>query len=198
MTKIEQAKAFAHKWHDFIGQKRKYAPFPPYWVHTDEVAELIAAHGGSEDQIQAAHGHDLLEDVLPVLEAKFPDMVAVFHAEYVEVFSPAARQMIVELTDVYTKAAYPDLNRKARHAKEYERLAGISVEAKDIKKCDLISNTRSIVAEDKDFAQVYIREKLELLPLISDGNGELLQQITSQTIAACAELGIQIPMFGSR
>ena len=65
MNLIEKAKQFAHEAHDSIGQKRKYSG-EPYWVHTDAVAEKVAAIGGTEVMVAAAHLHDVLEDVTPL------------------------------------------------------------------------------------------------------------------------------------
>jgi len=198
MTELyNNATEFAHYWHDFIGQKRKYSGLP-YWVHTDEVRGII--HGLTiepadlkQDMEDASDGHDLLEDVLPILELKFPDMVEVFHRDYVRLFSPRARQMIVGLTDVFTSEAYPDVNRNERKLRERERVGAETPEVKTIKLADLISNTRSIVAEDPDFARVYLKEKFSMLPLLADGSPLLLQEASMQTIAGFNKLGMAIP-----
>jgi len=185
MNQIKLAKKFAHAAHDSIKQKRKYSG-EPYWIHTDAVADIVASVGGTEDMIVAAHLHDILEDVTPKCPGYSEGQIKVQFGEHV-------LQLVKELTDKYTKVKYPALNRAARHELENERLANISVEAKTIKLADLINNTASIVSEDKDFAQVYIREKLALLPLLAGGNSELLNRASLQTIASCAALGINIP-----
>ena len=187
MTKIEQTQLFAHIAHDSVKQVRKYTG-EPYWVHTDEVARIVAEDGGDEDMVCAAHLHDVIEDVFPIA----PTFDIMLIAKY---FGNDVARLVTELTDVYTKVAWPDLNREKRHNLERERLSRISAAAKTIKLADLLSNTKSIVAEDKDFAQVYIREKIALLPYLSEGSSRLLQQTTSQTIAACLDLGIDMPMF---
>lgn len=187
MNLIEKAQKFAHEAHDSIGQKRKYSG-EPYWVHTDDVAAQVAAVGGSLNMIVAAHLHDVLEDVTPLNPEYDGELIA-------EEFGAEVLALVIELTDVYTKSAYPQLNRAARHALERERIAKISPEAKTIKLADLINNTRSIVASDKDFASVYLREKLELLPYLSEGHGALLNQAAVQTVAGCAAVGIDIPML---
>jgi hypothetical protein len=58
-------------------------------------------------------------------------------------------------------------------AAEAARLGTISSEAQTVKLADLISNTRSIVAEDPGFARVYLREKLRVLDVMKAGDATL-------------------------
>ena len=185
MNKIETAKAFAHEAHDRIKQKRKYTG-EPYWVHTDAVAELVSTVTSDEEVIMAAHLHDVLEDVTPLYPGYSEGQIRVQFGERV-------LQLVKELTDVYIKENYPKVNRKDRKRLERERIDKVSPEAKTIKLADLIHNTESIVAYDKDFAKVYLREKLNLLPYLADGDPRLLQRASMQAVAACAAVGIEIP-----
>lgn len=196
MTLTEHAKDFSHRAHDAINQKRKYSG-APYWVHTDAVAQTVTDIGGTPEMIAAAHLHDYREDVVTKLqeENRLSELVA-FEFEYM-VFPQVVRDMVNDLTDVYVKSAYPDKNRRERHDLENERLSKISVDAKTIKLADLIDNTKSIVAEDTDFAKVYLKEKFAVLPLLSDGNPKLLQQASMQTIAGFSSLGLTIPMVSA-
>lgn len=188
MTKIEKAQEFAHEAHDRIKQVRKYSG-EPYWVHTDAVAAIVAAVTGStEDMVVAAHLHDLLEDVTP----KNPDYS---EARIAELFGKPVLLMVKELTDVFTKEAYPQWNRAKRHTMENERLGTISTQSKTIKLADLIHNTSSIVANDAGFAKVYLKEKLALLGMLSDGDPGLLERASMQTVAGFAMLGIPLPVF---
>ena len=189
--RIEKAKQFAHEAHDSIGQKRKYSG-EPYWVHTDAVAALVAENGGTEDMVVAAHLHDVVEDVTP------KDTTGLYNYHNIAIqFGRNVAEMVLDLSDTFTKEAYPKLNRAARHKLENERLEKIRVESKIIKICDLISNTESIVEHDKDFARVYLREKFETLPYLSDGNPALLQRASMQTLAGFASLGLTIPYVGA-
>ena len=189
MTRIEQAQEYAHKAHDSIGQKRKYTG-EPYWVHTDAVAALVAAHGGTEDMVIAAHLHDVLEDVWPINKG-YPYSAQ----EIMTLFCDAVMDMVIGLTDVYTHERYPKMKRNERKQKERERIAIEPPFTKTIKLADLINNTESIVAHDPDFAKVYLREKLALLPVLSDGNSELLQRASMQTIEAMQKLHLTIPVI---
>jgi (p)ppGpp synthase/HD superfamily hydrolase len=184
---IQKAIDFGRAAHDSIGQKRKYNG-DPYWTHTERVAETVASVGGTEDMIVAALLHDVLEDVFP-------------HKPYYSAnnilftFGESVLNLVVALTDVYTKEAYPKLNRKARHELENQRLANISVEAKTIKLADLIDNTNSIVSEDPDFARVYLREKEVLLHHLAEGHPALLERAVKQTWDGKAKLGLHNPIL---
>lgn len=186
MTRIQQAQQLAHEAHDSINQKRKYSG-QPYWVHTDEVASVVASTPGTTENMGcAAHLHDVLEDVFP-LNPKY-------HAGLIrDMFGDDVLLFVMGLTDVYTKVAYPKLNRAARHAKENERLGKVCPYVKTIKLADLICNTRDIVSQDPDFGRVYLREKLALLPYLADGSPVLLQQASQQVIEGFKTLGMDLP-----
>lgn len=166
---ITAAQSFAHQAHDSSQQKRKYSD-EPYWVHTDAVAELVSQtpHVTTE-QIIAAHLHDVLEDVAPVNDA-------FSYGRLLEQFGPVVAQHVLDLTDLYTKEAYPTWNRAKRKAKEAERLALISPGSKTIKLADIVHNGQSITAHDPKFAKVFLREKALLLPSLQDGDPELFHQ----------------------
>lgn len=189
MNRIEAAQAFAHAAHDSVGQKRKYTG-EPYWVHTDEVAQIVASVGGTEDMIVAAHLHDVLEDVTPINpEYSFQRIL--------KEFGQNAASMVVDLTDEFIKEKYPKMNRAKRKQRERERIEKTQFDSQTIKLADLLSNTRSIVAHDPDFARVYLREKLALLGCLTNGSPILLQQATDLTLENFAKLGMTIPMVSS-
>lgn len=195
MTKIERAQQFAHAAHDSVKQVRKYSG-EPYWVHTDEVAAIVTeickpqnvtknqttsiyTYGEAEDMVCAAHLHDYLEDVNP-------NGAAIIAKE----FGDHVMDMVIGLTDRYTKERYPKMSRKERKANEAKRFDIESPMVKTIKLADLISNTRSIVAYDPDFAKTYLREKMALLPYLADGSPVLLQRANDIALAGFASLGM--------
>ena len=196
MTLIETSQKLAHDAHDSIGQKRKYTG-EPYWQHTDAVAALVASVEGTPEMIAAAHLHDYLEDVLPQLLSEERYLEVIQFQDRYNVLPIAIRNMVKELTDEYVKELYPNLNRAQRKEKERARLATISDDGKSIKLADLINNTSDIVANDPEFAKTYLKEKLALLPYLSEGNAALLQQASVQVIAGCIALGIPIPTLGA-
>ncbi len=176
MTLIERAKDFAHRAHDSISHKRKYGDNPPYWVHTDEVADIVAEHGGTARQIAAAHLHDVLEDVDDPSEENHPfGFLAIDEA-----FGHEIAMLVFHLTDIFTSEHFPKLNRERRKGLERARLQFIPNEAMDIKLADMISNTRDIIAMDKNFAKVYVKEMIELLPNLRKGKKGLYDRAKKQ------------------
>lgn len=147
MDRIEQATEFATKAH--TGQKRKYTG-DDYIVHPIAVAKLVAEKGGNEDQIVAALLHDTVEDT------------DVTYMDVYDAFGHEVAALVLQLTDVFTHEAYPELNRAIRKGMEADRLAEVSDEAKLIKLCDMINNTSTIVEHDPKFAEVYLVEKAHL------------------------------------
>lgn len=165
MTIDEQIQFFRAA-HDSIGQRRKYSGLP-YWVHTEEVLEIVQSfdYYGTIYSVGAL-GHDTLEDVAPEnSDYSFDKLVEKFGLKHAKV--------ILELTDVFTKEAYPALNRAARKRSEAFRLATISEEAIVIKLSDLISNSQDIAENDKGFAKTYLKEKEFILSAIAEQRPEI-------------------------
>lgn len=186
MDKIEQAKQMAHEAHDSIGQKRKYTG-EPYWVHTDEVASIVQADKGDEDMIIAAHLHDIIEDVFPINPHYDLYLIA-------STFGDDVTRIVSELTDEYTRENYPHMKRAQRKDMERRRIATISLAAKTVKLADLISNTKSIVLHDPDFAKTYLKEKSELLEVLKDGSPVLWAHADEQTAKSFITLGLTRPL----
>lgn len=153
----DRAARFAAGAHARVGQRRKYTG-EPYIVHPKEVAALVATVSEDQEMIAAAWLHDTVEDTDVELEDIFRE------------FGAGVAELVSDLTDVSRKE---DGNRKVR--KEIDRLhtARASKRAKTIKLADLISNTRSIVARDENFARVYLAEKKRLLEVLKEGSAVL-------------------------
>ena len=165
---IEAAQRFAHDAHDSIGQRRKYSG-QPYWVHTDEVARIVASVTTDAHIISAAHLHDVLEDVTP--------SNGKFGASHIhDIFGSRVSDMVIDLTDVFVKENYPHLNRATRKELERTRMGKISNDSKTVKLADLISNSKDITGSDKDFSRVYLREKALLLPFLVGGDKTLFSE----------------------
>jgi len=79
------------------------------------------------------------------------------------------------LTDYYTKEAYPNLNRKKRKELEALRMQNISPLAQNIKCCDIIDNTESILQYDDKFSKVYIPEKIAMLKSFKHAQSDLVE-----------------------
>jgi (p)ppGpp synthase/HD superfamily hydrolase len=149
MNMYEKARIFAIEAHSSIGQVGKFDG-APYHTHVLRVAELVSSRTKDQEVLAAACLHDVLEDVEP----KNPDFA---RGRILEEFGPRVLDLVVELTDVYTKENHPDKNRKTRKELEARRLAEVSEEAKLIKRADLHDNNRSILGTS--FEKTWLEEK---------------------------------------
>lgn len=169
-TILEQIKVFADQSHG--EQQRKYAP-DKYIVHPVRVMETCRNYLPSLPVLAAALLHDVLEDTAVTKQH--------LHDFLVSIMSPKeARQtlqLVIELTDVYTKSAYPRLNRRQRKAKERKRMEKISPGAQTIKYADIMDNVKEISSHDVDFALVYIRENKMILEKIDKGDPQLYREV---------------------
>lgn len=146
--RITKARRFAAAAH--AGQVRKYTG-EPYIVHPAAVARLVEKRGGTENQIIAALLHDTVEDT----DVTINDIRRHFgHEVYI---------MVNWLTDEYTKEKYPQWNRAKRKAAEARRIGRAPREVQEVKLCDLMDNTKTIVEHDPGFATVYLPEKAMVL-----------------------------------
>lgn len=174
---LQQIRAFADRAHG--DQMRKYTP-ERYIVHPVQVMEICAAYTDDITVLGAALLHDVLEDT-PVKEQELMDFLSgVLPPEQAR----HTLQLTIELTDQYTKAAYPHLNRRARKEKEHERSARTSADAQTIKYADIISNSIDIARHDKDFGPKFLREVKSLLKKMVKGNKELHQRAV-ETVEEC-------------
>lgn len=155
---VEKARIFATAAHYAVGQVRKYTG-EPYINHPAEVVGILVDAGVNQrEMLAAAWLHDVVEDTgvsLEVIRAEFGACVAT---------------LVEGLTDVSNPE---DGNRKARKAIDCKHTAMQSPACKTIKLADLISNTRSIVERDHDFARVYLAEKRLLLEVLRAGDSQL-------------------------
>lgn len=152
MNMVDRAVVFAANAH--AGQRRKYSN-EPYLAHCIEVMILVHDHGGSDQMQAAALLHDTVEDC-----DTMPEDIA-------DQFDGYVAEMVLSLSDLETG------NRATRKRLSCERLAAASAEVQTIKLADLISNSRSIIDRDPDFAKVYLREKVALLRVLDKGDPRL-------------------------
>lgn len=155
------SRIFGREGHDSINQVRKYTG-EPYWFHTESVAELMAMYGMRPQVVSAALLHDIYEDVVPTKPEYAVRIMNIVGREVVS--------LVTHMTDVFTKKAYPELNRAQRKVKEAERLVSIPIEAKVIKLGDLYDNGKSIARMDLDFAKTYLEEKRAIVRLFAEVN----------------------------
>jgi len=157
---VEKARIFATAAHAAVGQRRKYTD-EPYIVHPIEVAKMVEEVGGTPEMIAAAFLHDVVEDTGITIETILAE------------FGSDVADLVAWLTDV---SKPEDGNRAVRKAIDRAHLAQSPAEAMTIKIADLISNTRSILKHDKNFARIYLEEKRLLLEVLDKGDARLMAE----------------------
>ena len=158
MTLVEHARMFAHGAHFAVGQLRKYTN-ESYVVHPFEVAQIVATVPHTEEMLAAAWLHDVVEDTGVTL-----DQVHLL-------FGANVAELVFWLTD----ASKPeDGNRAARKAVDRAHIAEAPAAAQTVKCGDLLSNIKSIVKHDPEFAKVYLEEKRLLLEVMTKAHPALL------------------------
>ena len=146
-------------------QKRKYDG-EPYYTHLFDVA----AHADLYMPLGFECGlcHDLLEDTdiksAGLLKMHLKDL------GYNDEESKYIADRTFDVTDLYTKESFPELNREARKQLEAKRLWDIFPDSQTLKYCDMIDNTISIKDRDPDFWKTYREEKLLTLQGMDKGN----------------------------
>jgi guanosine-3',5'-bis(diphosphate) 3'-pyrophosphohydrolase len=176
---LEKIRDFADKAHG--NQQRKYTP-ERYIVHPVRVMEMCRSYTSELSVLAAALLHDVVEDT-PVGEK---DIQAFLVTVMNEEEARETTGLVIELTDIYTKAAYPRWNRRKRKTKEAERIGQTSDKAQTIKYADIIDNCKEIVEHDPDFAGVFLRECRSLLNAMPDGNADLRKE-AFQTVEQCLQ-----------
>lgn len=168
---VTRAILFAQEAHG--DQKRKYTG-EPYWNHPLEVMQILEDYKAPAHVRAAAMLHDVLEDT-PV---KVSDLVKEFGSD--------VAMLVLQVTDVSTEE---DGNRAQRKRKDLVHLSKASPWAAMIKLADLISNTKSIVKHDPGFAQIYLREKEDLLKVLTAADMRLHARAAEVLWQAKKELG---------
>lgn len=151
---------FAKQKHEEVGQKRKYSG-EPYIAHPERVASLMISLGFDGDIVDASILHDTLEDTKAT-------------EEDLDQFGEKTKRIVLELTNVYTKENYPDLNRNQREELELKRLSNVSSDAQSVKLADRINNLQEIIKQNPQFARdVYVPESEALLQTLTKGDNRL-------------------------
>jgi (p)ppGpp synthase/HD superfamily hydrolase len=163
---LERVKEFADKAHG--DQLRKYSS-DRYIVHLIRVMEICRQYTSSLPILAAALLHDVLEDTKVTKHELNEHLSSLMDQEDVK----RTMQLVIELTDVYTKAKYPYWNRRKRRHKEAVRIEKTSAESQTIKYADIIDNCSGIAKDDPKFAFLFLRECRMLLKKIPKGNQDL-------------------------
>lgn len=160
--------------HESVKQKRKYTN-EPYYTHPLRVYEIVQEADKCDIiMILAALGHDLIEDTGVTKEL------------IEELFCKEVADMIDGLSDV---SKPEDGNRAVRKQMDLEHISKQSPNCKTVKLADLIDNTSSILQHDKEFARVYLKEKLLLLDVLKEGDKGLWDKAYKIATDGLKELG---------
>ena len=174
---LEKVKQYGDEAHG--SQMRKYT-HQRYIVHPIEVMEICREYTSDLCILSAALLHDVLEDT-PVTRAGLEAfLLTIMNATDAK----RTTDLTVELTDVYTKEAYPQYNRRVRKDKEHVRGAATSPAAQTIKYADIISNSIDIAAHDKDFGPKFLKEVRSQLKNMNKGNAALYARAVA-TVDEC-------------
>lgn len=166
---LQQVRDYADAAHG--SQMRKYTP-DRYIVHPVRVMELCAAYTNDLPVLAAALLHDVLEDTPVTKDEMHRYLLSVMSQQE----AAKTTQLVVELTDVYIKANYPQWNRKKRKEEERERIRKTSPDAQTIKYADILDNCSEIIVHDPSFATVFLRECKKILAVIPNGHAALYQK----------------------
>lgn len=167
---LERIRVFADTAH---GTQQRRMTGERYIVHPVSVMKICRQYTSHLPVLAAALLHDVLEDTT----------VGVMEMErFLQSLMPAAAAsetlaLVVELTDVYTKARYPDMNRSQRKQHERERLAAISAQGQLIKYADILDNAHDLLTHDPNFAVVFLREGAALLQVMEAGPAPLREHV---------------------
>jgi len=159
MNLVLKAMQFAKEAHK--GQVRKYTN-DHYAIHLGEVAGIVSTvahnYGDSANVLVAtAWLHDSVEDC------------GVTEEVLKQEFGPEIAYGVMMLSDL------EEGNRASRKAQTRARLHAAPGWIQTIKVADLISNTSSIVKHDKNFAVTYLKEKEQLLAVLTKADPNLWQ-----------------------
>jgi guanosine-3',5'-bis(diphosphate) 3'-pyrophosphohydrolase len=161
---LKQITEFADQAHG--QQLRKYSK-DRYIVHPIRVMNTCLQYSNDVAVHAAALLHDVIEDT-PVDAQEIKRFLLTTSMSDQDVERTVL--FVLELTDVYVKAAYPRMNRKARKEMERLRMSKVSYEAQTIKYADILDNADDIGKNDQDFAPIFIRESKLLLDVLQEGN----------------------------
>lgn len=160
---VMRAVAFAERAHR--RQTRKYTG-EAYIAHPIEVALTLAAIPGMEiETIVAAVLHDVEEDC------------GVDNEVITRVFGKKVGKLVSEVTE---RSRKDEGNREHRKKIDLEWYAQGSAGAHNIKIADMISNTACIMIEDPNFADIYMKEKRQLLNALTKGHPALIERARGQ------------------
>ena len=140
----------------------------PYFEHLAAVAAL------AKPAVTLGYEIGLCHDLFEETETTANELLEVlFTFGYTAQEANLITSCVIELTDVFTAAAYPGLSKKIRKKRESSRLLTISPTAQTVKYADLIYNIDWMLKHDHKHAQKYLLKKQLLVAEMKDGSEKL-------------------------
>ena len=90
--------------------------------------------------------------------------------------SPLTPQLVFTRAGGHADKRPQDGNRATRKELDRQHTAKASPDAKTVKLADLISNGKSIIKDDPNFAKVFMKEKAALLEVLTEGDAILFKE----------------------
>jgi hypothetical protein len=184
--KVQIATTLCEKAHS--GQRRKFSGEPAA-NHPKRVAALAKKayeEAGAPDLAEMAELAGLCQGLLEDSKVSLGTLR--------ESLGNEVANLVVEMTDQFTKESAPDQPRRVRKAQEAERRAGTSAMAQTITLCDIIDNLQSLgegEEVDSDWVHTYLQEKENLMMLLTAALPTVKAQAASAAAAARKSLGLQ-------
>lgn len=173
---VYKARIYAMAAHAAVKQRRNYTGLP-YITHPEEVANLLASVGCSEEEQAGAFLHDVIEDT----GITYEDILNEFGFE------------VAEMVRTNTNIAKPeDGKRSVRAAINRAHKATGKSSSQHISVGDIISNIRTLVSLQPRFAKVYVPEKWEAQKLFVLAHPELKEMAIGEFVEAAAKLNIHL------
>ena len=143
----------------------------PYFEHLKFVAEMAAPAALLGYEVGLAH--DLLEKTITTCSEFYESLI---DFGYSNEEAKLIVKQVIELTDVFTKAAYPELKKSVRKNRESSRLTLISRDSQTVKYADLIYNIKWMLLYKPKLTEKYLKRKFRLLKLMNNGDPDIHQQ----------------------
>ena len=158
---LEKAVTFASNFHE--GQKRKYND-KPYIIHPIRVAFILASVLQDTNTIAAGILHDVIEDTEATEELVLKE------------FGPLITKFVMDVSD----HVFDGMGNRAKRKQLYkEQILKSNPPSKSVKLADILDNAQSIIEHDPGFAKVWMAEKQDLLPCLSDGHPQLYLRVST-------------------
>jgi (p)ppGpp synthase/HD superfamily hydrolase len=146
----------------------------PYVNHVIAVGNMASAY--LELGYEIGLCHDLLEDTDTTTNQL---LQALGNFGYSANEANLIVSCVLELTDVFTAAAYPGLTKTERKSREAARLTKISATAQTVKYADLSYNINWVLHYDRKNARSYLVKKQQFITHLNLGDPSLRAELSN-------------------